>query len=568
MDRESALSSRDHEHVSGLVVMVSNPVFPAVAVLILAWFAMAGMDWVRKRRRLRALTSRWGRPPEGRRTDPVVSRRLHDLMGPSSDPETSTLDDRTWADLDLDALHARMDHTLSPIGAQVLHRLLRTLRHDPRVLERRRRLLDLLEADHQLRNRLQLALVGLRDRGLGRLAETLWGDPPSPFRLKPLIPLLAIAPLVAVVAAMTGHAPWMVVVATMVINMVIHYVQHRRLEAFPLIHLGALLGAAARIETAAGEALPQTRASVRPGLIITASTRRRLSALQLEDGLGLAMYLRIVLLLDVAAWASAAAAVRRASSELRQLLVAVGEVDAMLAIASWRHGVVGPLTEPKSRSTVAGGMVDQVRHPLLDQPVPSSLEFDGRGILVTGSNMSGKTTFLKALGVNAVFAQTIGLVMAERWSLPPFAVVTSIGRADNLIEGRSYYLAEVEAVARMVRVVGDAGVHLFLADEIFRGTNAVERIGGAAAVLRYLARDGDLVLAATHDLELAEMLTEVYRPVHFAEGLDEDGLSFDYRLRPGVTTGRTALDLLEYVGYPDEVVVEARRLVAELEGLA
>jgi DNA mismatch repair ATPase MutS len=316
---------------------------------------------------------------------------------------------------------------------------------------------------------------------------------------------------------------------------------------------------------AAGEVLPQITEAVRPGLAATASTRRRLSVLLLDDGVGLTLYLRIVLLLDVMAWISAAAAVRRASSELRQLLVAVGEVDALLAIASWRHSA-RPMTVPEPRPTFVGAVVQQMCHPLLDQPVPSSLELDGKSILVTGSNMSGKTTFLKALGVNAVLAQTIGFAMANRWSLPSLQVVTSIGRADNLIEGRSYYLAEVEAVARMVRVVGDGREHLFLADEIFRGTNATERIGAAVAVLQYLASEDDLVLAATHDLELAEMLRDRYKTVHFAEDLGEDGLSFDYRLRQGVTTGRTAIDLLEHVGYPEEVVLEARRLVAGLEG--
>ena len=213
---------------------VSNPALPAIGALILAWLALAGLDRVRHRRRLRSLASGWGQPPEKRRTDPAVSRKLHDLMGPSSDIETSTIDDRTWADLDLDAVHAKMDHTLSPIGAQVLHRLLRILHHDSEVLQRRRRLLDLFGDERTLRHELQLALAGLRDPGLGELAETLWGDPPPPSRLKPLIPLLSIAPLVAVVAAVIGRSPWLLVVATIILNMVIHFVQYRRLDSFPL----------------------------------------------------------------------------------------------------------------------------------------------------------------------------------------------------------------------------------------------------------------------------------------------------------------------------------------------
>ncbi len=92
--------------------------------------------------------------------------------------------------------------------------------------------------------------VGLRDPDLGAFAETLWGDPLPPSRLKPLIPLLSIAPLVPVVTAMTGKGPWFLVVATVILNMVIHFVQYRRLDSFPFVPLGTLLGTAVRIQVA------------------------------------------------------------------------------------------------------------------------------------------------------------------------------------------------------------------------------------------------------------------------------------------------------------------------------
>jgi len=126
-------------------------------------------------------------------------------------------------------------------------------------------------------------------------------------------------------------------------------------------------------------------------------------------------------------------------------------------------------------------------------------------------------------------------------------------------------ITEVESVARMVSSASTSETHLFLADELFRGTNAVERIAGAAAVLGHLAANGDLVLAATHDLELDDLLGDRYRPIHFGEQVDASGLQFDYLLQPGIASGRTAVALLEITGYPDAVVSEARRLVVELE---
>lgn len=317
----------------------------------------------------------------------------------------------------------------------------------------------------------------------------------------------------------------------------------------------------------AGEVAPDAAEAIAAGLARTARARRRLSLLQLEDPLGLTRYLRVVLLLDVAARSAAAVAVRSAGDALRHLLVGVGEVDALLALASW-VSTAGELTTPEPRSSVDGAAFEDLRHPLLQAPVPCSFDLDRRGVLVTGSNMSGKTTLLKSVGVNAVLAQTVGLAAAARWSMPFLRPVSSIGRADNLIEGHSYYLAEVESVARMVRAASGDPLHLFLADELFRGTNAVERAAGAAAVLRHLAAHGDLVLTATHDLELGELLGGLYRTVHFGEEVGPDGLRFDYRLRPGVATGRTAVVLLELTGYPEAVVAEARRLVAAIEGSA
>lgn len=541
------------------------PAAVAAVVLAAAAIAFGVADRVRQSRQLRRLRQGWGVPPTERRLQPELARRLHDLLGTSADPRVWTLDDRTWSDLDLDAAFVRLDHTLTPVGSQCLYRMLRTPRLDAEDLARRRTQLGRLRSDTDLRGRLLLALAPAGDPQLAHLAEVLWGEPPARSGWEAVVPLLAVAPLAAAAAAVTGVVGWAPAFVAAAFNIVVHFAHLQRVSELPLEQLGRLLAAASGVAASAGAVAPEACAAIGPGLARTVRARRRLSLLQLEDPLGLARYVRVLLLLDVSAWSAAADVVRTAGEELRSLLRGVGEVDAFLALASWLS-TAGKLTVPEPTPSLDGAGFEDLRHPLIADPVPCSLDLDRRGVLVTGSNMSGKTTLLKSVGVNAVLAQTVGFAAAGRWTMPLMRPVTSIGRADNLIEGRSYYLAEVESVARMVRAAGGDAVHLFLADELFRGTNAVERVAGATAVLGHLAAHGDLVLAATHDLELGELLGETFRPVHFGEEVGPEGLRFDYRLQPGIATGRTALALLELTGYPKPVVAEARRLVTTLEG--
>jgi DNA mismatch repair ATPase MutS len=205
------------------------------------------------------------------------------------------------------------------------------------------------------------------------------------------------------------------------------------------------------------------------------------------------------------------------------------------------------------------------RHPLLTDAVPNSITLaPATGVIVTGANMSGKSTFLRTVGVTTVLAQTINTCLASRYEAPVLAVRTCIGRADDPATGKSYYLVEVESVLALVHAARGQVPHVMLFDELFRGTNAVERIAAGEAVLRALlapAADGrpspHVVIAATHDQELVDLLEGIYVPQHFTDTIDAAGLAFDYRLQPGPATTRNAIALLEQRGAPPGLVAHA-----------
>ena len=169
-------------------------------------------------------------------------------------------------------------------------------------------------------------------------------------------------------------------------------------------------------------------------------------------------------------------------------------------------------------------------------------------------------------------AQTINTCLAASYEAPVLAVRSCIGRSDDLLTGRSYYIAEVESLLELIAASAGQAPHLFLLDELFRGTNAVERIAAGEAVLReLLAGAGRLtphiVLAATHDGELVDLLPDLFEPRHFGDTAGPDGLSFDYRLTPGPATSRNAIALLRLHGAPATLVDRALRSAAAIDAL-
>jgi len=166
-----------------------------------------------------------------------------------------------------------------------------------------------------------------------------------------------------------------------------------------------------------------------------------------------------------------------------------------------------------------------------------------------------------------VLAQTIHTCFARSYEAPVYQVRSCIGRADDLLAGKSYYLVEVESVLSLVRASESERPHLFIFDELFRGTNAVERIAAAEAVLTALVPGGNphVVLAATHDVELVDFLRDRYVVYHLGDAVGPNGLTFDYRLQAGPATSRNAIALLEINGAPPSLIAQAIARAAALD---
>jgi hypothetical protein len=257
---------------------------------------------------------------------------------------------------------------------------------------------------------------------------------------------------------------------------------------------------------------------------------------------------------------------RRAfGARARRWLAALGDFEALAALAGLAHDEPG-WAFPRVAAPAPGAPLEvaarDLGHPLLADAVRVGNDVTvgppGTFLLVTGSNMSGKSTLLRAIGANVALAQAGGPVAAAAMSLPPLDLATSILVEDSLADGVSFFMAELLSVREVVRAADRARREgrtlLYLLDEILRGTNSAERRVAVERVLQHLLAAGAIGAVSTHDLELAEIpaLAPACRTVHFRESFVEtsDGprMTFDYRLRPGVATTANALKLLDLVG--------------------
>lgn len=178
--------------------------------------------------------------------------------------------------------------------------------------------------------------------------------------------------------------------------------------------------------------------------------------------------------------------------------------------------------------------------------------------------MSGKSTFLRTVTINSLLAQTIYTCFADEFTIPLLKQFSSIRIDDNLFEGKSYYLQEVTIMAFLLEQVNAPHQNLFVLDEVFKGTNTVERIASAKAILSYLNRNENIVVVSTHDLELAQMLAEEYDLFHFTESVENNKLHFDHIIKAGPLKTKNAIKILELANYPADITKEARQLSATL----
>ncbi len=243
---------------------------------------------------------------------------------------------------------------------------------------------------------------------------------------------------------------------------------------------------------------------------------------------------------------------------LDRILEITGKIEAAISTACFRASFEGktcvPLLEGDSFSA------KELIHPLIKDAVANDIRSE-RGVLLTGSNASGKSTFLKSCAINAILAQSVHTVLGSFYRAPIYRIYSSMALKDDIFEGDSYYIVEIKSIKRIIDTAKESGNQvLCFVDEVLRGTNTVERIAASTQILKSLAKSRVQCFAATHDIELTVLLKDDYDIYHFEGEVTDDDVRFDYRLKEGPTTTRNAIQLLKVLGYDSGIVDSAQSM--------
>lgn len=251
----------------------------------------------------------------------------------------------------------------------------------------------------------------------------------------------------------------------------------------------------------------------------------------------------------------------RHQAEVKECYDYISTLDNHYSLAMYRR-TIKTFCTPLADKNIKGVHFKSLIHPLLDEEiaVPNDLKLDDH-LLLTGSNASGKSTFMKAVALNIIMAQSINTVTATIFHYQPGYVVTSMANADDVLSGDSYFMAELKSIQRLFNIHSQAKIYTFI-DEIFKCTNTTERIAASESVLHYLnALNNYQVVAATHDIELSNLLEKDYQNYHFNESIQNNEIYFDYKIKSGIANTRNAIELLRITNFPNSIYQRAKKQV-------
>jgi hypothetical protein len=511
------------------------------------------------------VAGQWGKPLDSYRNFKLIGAYLN------ANISDNRLADATAADLDVDALFAYLDRTQSKPGQQYLYSKLYTPELDQQKLVQLERNIARFNLSPDELNAISVKLSDLNHTDAWYLPDlfirkhqSLFG-PLATFYIKTMPYLLVIVTTLAI--AFHNQFYFLIMVAMILGNTAMHYLNKNKILSYmhSLPQLLLLYKVAAWLENKgylfkrelAKESLKQLTKLKKALLIVgiqskTAGDPTDLTFLVTE-------WIKILFLTEPRNFINTITLANQHQADIKNIFEAVAETDMIISIRSLRQGL--PYFCVPGISNGDGQLVaNGVYHPLVTDCVPNSIAASiDQGVLITGSNMSGKTTFIRAMAINSLLAQTLNTCCAKQYLAPPLRLFTSINRSDDLDGKKSYFQAEAIAILDIVNLCkqpGEASA-LVIIDEIFRGTNTIERVAAAKAVLSYLIKSRTFVFVSTHDLELAGLLGEEYAIYSFEETMGANRLQFDYTIKKGLLKNKNGIAVLQGLGYPDAIVNDA-----------
>lgn len=488
--------------------------------------------------------------------------------------DATSITDAQYNDLDIENLFNFSNRCLTPIGEMLLYHKFRHLSKSDSVATGEE-IIARIDATPDFRKKIEDALSGLSDK-MDYPASSLlsinivlsrW------HRYFGFLPMFYI-PLAIILWSFTS--PWVTLaycLAIFIVNTIIHYWNKRYVETYirPLVQLNKIRTASIKLSKIDRY---NRLSEVEEAIEKVNTLSRKVSVFNLnkllESDLMIVVFLileiiKILLLIEPIMTYSISKKIGNVTFHAKRLIDYVGEWDVHYSVSSlkvWmkRNDCIWSI--PSFAKPYENVCIDQMVHPLIPKCVPNTITID-RLIIITGSNMSGKSTFLKTIGVNIVASYAINTCFARRMELPECNLYTVLSVTDDLDNAKSYYFSEAERIKSIIDHCENTrpnSTNIVLIDEIFKGTNTIERISIANAVIKHITKlNHTYAVVSTHDIELARSFEGILTTCHFSEVMEQDKLRFDYKLNSGTEYTRNAISLLKYCGYPDEIIDVALR---------
>lgn len=474
----------------------------------------------------------------------------------------SQVDDQTWHDLALDAVFDQLNYTQSSLGAEALYQKMRLLEFQPQ--DQLHELEAFFEERPDLRLKVQVIFNQLGKKN-HNMARSIVANPGKHYAGLPLYLALACLPIVCLFAIpFEPVGAITLLVISVVFNIVFSSLRNwsNKIRLDNVSYLVRIFASAERLSHLALPQQEELKQAVKP----FKKTRILASVLQSPTGTSemeiILLYLNVLFLLPQIAQVYIYNQVKGHQKEAQKLLDLLGEMEVAISLLRHKRDLE-VVCQPVFTET--GGIEGEtLYHPLLSNPIANDVRFQ-KNMVISGDNASGKSTYLKTVAINAILAQGLGFAYGETLALPYGHVLTAMDVSDDIEVGDSYFITESKAILRMIQHLKKPGFHYFFIDELFKGTNTIERIGSGLGIVRWLAAQNCLYMISSHDIELVAASGEVNDNYHFDSRYVDGKIVFDYQIKPGSAVTKNAVNTLESLHYPEEITQTAKDLIDQYE---
>ena len=488
------------------------------------------------------------------------------------------IDDITWNDLDMDRIFKKLDTTFSAAGEEALYAMLRCPKFDLNELSEQEQMIRYFMEQEKERVDVQTLCASIGRTGrysvfdyLGYL-DNLKEKKNGIHYL--MILLLCISLVVCFFNVSIGMMAFLVLMIT---NLLAYFREKREIDPYittmayavrVLCSVDGFVKSDIEGITKETKRMQQIKKEfagfLRASFLITRTSDLSGNPLDL-----LVEYLKMGLHFDLIKFNQMLKEMKKKQPLFIELVSFIGTIESNIAIGSFRksckeycvpellNGYLENDLDKGANVSMHEIEMEQMYHPLITDPVCNSFS-ENKGMLLTGSNASGKSTFLKTVALNAILSQTIHTSCSKTYKANLFKVYSSMSLKDDLEKKDSYFIVEIKALKRVIDSIKDTKIPvLCFVDEVLRGTNTVERITASTEILKSLCTNRSLCFAATHDIELTTLLEDYYHNYHFEEQIKENDVLFNYQLMHGCATTRNAIKLLNIFGYDETIIQNA-----------